>query len=107
MKMIIAIVNNDDAPDVMKALTKEKISATKLASTGSFLMKGNTTFISGVEDEQVEHVIEIIRDHSKRRKQLMPIDYAQFNPGFSSYPVEITVGGATIFVVNVEKFEKV
>ena len=107
MKMIFAIVNNDDAQDVMKALNKERVSVTKLASTGGFLMKGNTTFISGVEDDQVEGVISIIRDHSRRRTQIMPIDYAQFNPGLASYPVEITVGGATIFVVDVERFEKV
>ena len=107
MKMIFAIINNDDAQDVMKALNKERVSVTKLASTGGFLMKGNTTFISGVEDDQVESVISIIRDHSRRRTQIMPIDYAQFNPGLASYPVEITVGGATIFVVDVERFEKV
>lgn len=107
MKMIFAIVNNDDAQDVMKALNKERVSVTKLASTGGFLMKGNTTFISGVEDDQVEGVISIIRDHSRRRTQIMPIDYAQFNPGLASYPVEITVGGATIFVVDVERFKKV
>ena len=87
MKMIFAIVNNDDAQDVMKALNKERVSVTKLASTGGFLMKGNTTFISGVEDDQVEGVISIIRDHSRRRTQIMPIDYAQFNPGLASYPV--------------------
>ncbi len=106
MKMIFAIVNNDDAPDVMKALNKEKISVTKLASTGGFLKKGNTTFISGLEDDKVDGVIQLIKEHSRKRTQLMPVDYAQFNPGVSAYPVEITVGGATIFVVNVEHFEK-
>ncbi|MBQ3866446.1 MAG: cyclic-di-AMP receptor [Clostridia bacterium] len=107
MKMIFAIVNNDDSQDVMLALNKARISVTKLASTGGFLLKGNTTFISGVEDDQVENVIELIREHSRRRTQMMPIDYSQFNPGMVSYPVEVTVGGATIFVVDVEKFEKV
>ena len=107
MKMIIAIVNNDDSQDVMTALRKAHISVTKLASTGGFLMKGNTTFISGVENNEVDEVIELIREHSRRRTQLMPIDYSQFNPGMVSYPVEVTVGGATIFVVDVEKFEKV
>ncbi len=107
MKMIFAIVNNDDSQDVMSALNKAHISVTKLASTGGFLMKGNTTFISGVNDDQVEEVIELVREHSRRRTQLMPIDYSQFNPGMVSYPVEVTVGGATVFVLDVEKFEKV
>lgn len=107
MKMIFAIVNNDDAPEVMKTLNKERIPVTKLASTGGFLMKGNTTFISGVEDDMVEKVITMIREHSKKRTQLMPVDYSHYNPGVAAYPVEITIGGATIFVVDVEHFEKV
>ncbi|MBR2635210.1 MAG: cyclic-di-AMP receptor [Clostridia bacterium] len=107
MKMIFAIVNNDDAPDVMKTLNQERIPVTKLASTGGFLMKGNTTFISGVEDNMVDHVIELIKEHSKRRTQLMPIDYSHYNAGVSTpYPVEITIGGATVFVVDIEKYEK-
>ena len=106
MKMVFSIVNNDDAPDVMKTLNKEHIPATKLASTGGFLMKGNTTFISCVEDDLVEKTISLIKEHSKRRTQLMPVDYAHYNPGIAPYPVEITIGGATIFVVDVEHFEK-
>ena len=106
MKMIFAIVNNDDSNEVMKALNKEHISVTKLASTGGFLLKGNTTFISGVEDAMVEKTIAIIKEHSKRRTQIMPVDYAQYNPGLAPYPVEVTVGGATIFVMDVERFEK-
>ncbi len=107
MKMIFAIVNNDDSNEVMKALNKERISVTKLASTGGFLLKGNTTFISGVEDDMVEKTIEIIKEHSRRRTQIMPVDYAQYNPGLAPYPIEVTVGGATIFVLDVEHFEKV
>ena len=104
--MVFAIVNNDDAPDVIKVLTKEHISVTKLASTGGFLMKGNTTFISGVEDDMVEKTISLIKKHSRRRTQLMPVDYSHFNQGLAPHPVEITVGGATIFVMNIESFEK-
>ncbi len=106
MKMIFAIVNNDDANEVMKALNKEQIFVTKLASTGGFLSKGNTTFISGVEDNLVDKTIAVIKEHSKRRTQIMPVDYAQYNPGMTAYPVEITVGGATVFVLDVERFEK-
>lgn len=106
MKMIFAIVNNDDSQAVMKALTKEGIHVTKIASTGGFLMKGNTVFLSGVEDETVDHAIEIIKEHSRRRSQLMPVDYSHFTPGLAPYPVEVTVGGATIFVTDIEKFER-
>ena len=107
MKMIFAIVNNDDANDVMKALNEERISVTKLASTGGFLMKGNTTFISGVEDDMVEKTISLIKKYSQRRTQMMPVDYSHhFNRGLTPYPVEVPIGGATIFVLNIESIEK-
>ncbi len=106
MKMIFAVVNNDDSQDVMRALRKEGFYITRLASTGGFLMKGNTTLISVVENEKVEQATAVIKEHSKKRKQLVPIDYSQFNPGVAPYPVEVTVGGAAIFVVDVEQFER-
>ena len=70
MKLVLAIVSKDDSSMVSSALTQEGFSVTKLATTGGFLMAGNTTFISGVEDDQVEKVIDIIRKQSSRRTQI-------------------------------------
>lgn len=108
MKLIYAIVNNDDSHSVSTSLTKSGFSATKLASTGGFLMAGNTTFLICGEDEAVDNVIDIIRDHSKKRKQYVP-SAASFSADAApvSYPVEVSVGGATIFVTDIERFEKV
>lgn len=108
MKLIYAIVNNDDSHSVSTSLTKSGFSATKLASTGGFLMAGNTTFLICCEDEAVDNVIDIIRDHSKKRKQYVP-SAASFSADAApvSYPVEVSVGGATIFVTDIERFEKV
>ncbi len=106
MKMIFAIVSNEDASKVIKALNQEHFSATRLASSGGFLLKGNTTIISGVQDDQVQRVKELIKEHSKKRTQLMPIDYPHYSHGVAPYPVEITIGGATIFVMDVESYEK-
>ena len=72
MKLILAIVSNDDSGAVSSALTRGGFSVTKLATTGGFLMAGNTTFISGVEDEKVDEVIGIIAKHSRRRTQVVP-----------------------------------
>lgn len=106
MKLIFAIVSNDDSSKVAKELTKNKFSVTKLATTGGFLMAGNTTFIIGTEDEKVDQVIEIIGKHSKKRTQMVPSS-ASYGVGmYTSYPVEVQVGGATIFVTNVDRFEK-
>ena len=107
MKMIFVVINNDDAGEVLHALNQAHISATKLSSTGGFLSKGNTTILSGVEDDVVDKTISIIKENSQTRKQVVPIHYMQYSPGIPSYPVEITVGGATIFVMNIERFEKV
>jgi uncharacterized protein YaaQ len=107
MKLVLAIVSNDDSSMVLTGLTKEDFSVTKLATTGGFLMAGNTTFIVGVEDEKVQDVIDIITNYSKKRTQVVP-DSASYGTGiYSSMPVEVTVGGATIFVLNVDRFEKI
>ena len=65
MKLIYAIVNNDDAHSVSSSLTKSGFQATKLASTGGFLMSGNTTFLICSEDDKIDEIIEIIKDHSQ------------------------------------------
>ena len=72
MKLIMAIVSNDDTNFVIKALYKEKFQATKLATTGGFLSKGNTTLIVGCEDEDVNRVIDIIGSESKKRTEIVP-----------------------------------
>ena len=107
MKLIFAIINNDDSHAVQSALTKGGIQATKLASSGGFLMAGNTTFMICSEDDKLEEIIEIIRKHSHRRKQFVPNSASSGIGSYASFPVEVTVGGATVFVTNVERFEKI
>lgn len=107
MKLIMAIVNSDDSSNVSVALTKEGFSVTKLATTGGFLKTGNTTFLVGTEDDKVDHVVEIISRQSRRRTQLVPNATTMDMGMYNAYPVEVTVGGSTIFVMNVERFEKV
>ncbi len=107
MKLVYAIVNNDDSAIVSSALTKEGFFATKLASTGGFLLSGNTTFMVCTEEENVDKVINIISQKCKKRTQLVPTSSAHGIGMYSAVPVEVTVGGATIFVTNVERFEKI
>ena len=106
MKLIFAIVSNDDSSRVSKELTKNRFSVTRLATTGGFLMAGNTTFLIGTDDDKVDEVISIIGKHSKTRTQMVPSS-ASYGVGmYTSFPVEVQVGGATIFVTNIERFEK-
>ena len=107
MKLILAIVSNDDSSSVSTALNKANFSVTRLATTGGFLRAGNTTIIVGTEDEKVEKAIEIIGNESNRRTEIVP-STASYDIGrYASFPVEVQVGGATIFVLDVEQFIKI
>ena len=107
MKLVMAVVGSDDSGSVAAALTKDGFSVTKLATTGGFLKSGNTTFIVGTDDDKVDQVIDIIAKQSRRRAQLVPSTTTMDMGMYSAYRVEVTVGGSTIFVLNVERFEKV
>ena len=107
MKLILAIINKEDATEVSRHLIKSRFSVTKLATTGGFLMSGNITLIIGVDDEKVDEVIKIIEAHSQKRTEIVP-STATYGIGVTTaFPLEVTVGGATIFVLNVEDFIKV
>ncbi|MFZ5354223.1 MAG: cyclic-di-AMP receptor [Bacillota bacterium] len=108
MKLVIAVVQDEDVNELMSKLLHKKFSATKLASTGGFLREGNTTLFVGVEKEKVDDVIDIIKDVCKSRSQTLttPIPPTGSAGVFIPYPVEVTVGGATIFVIDIDRFEK-
>lgn len=105
MKLVFAVVNKEDSNAVSLALTKEGFSVTKLATTGGFLRAGNTTFMLGTDDSRVDQVISILEEHSKRRTQVVPSTTYGATPG-SAFPMEVTVGGATVFVTDIERYEK-
>ncbi|WP_343209258.1 cyclic-di-AMP receptor [Anaerolentibacter hominis] len=111
MKLIYAIIN-DDANDVISELNQNGFSVTKLATTGGFLRKGNTTLLIGTDEEKVQDVIDIVKKNCAQREQLVyntPIPPAG-GLGVGCYmptPVNIEVGGAIVFVTDVDRFEKV
>ena len=104
MKLILAIVSSDDSGELISVLTKNRFSVTKLATTGGFLRAGNTTVIIGVEEDKVEEVFSIIKSTCSTRKQITT-NQAPFG-GVMPYPIEIEVGGATVFVLDVDQFIK-
>ncbi len=107
MKLIIAIVSNDDSSAVSSTLTEHGYLITKLATTGGFLRAGNTTFLVGTEDEKVNEVVELIKGESKRRTEIVPATATFDISHYAAYPVEVQVGGATIFILEVSQFLKV
>jgi uncharacterized protein YaaQ len=94
MKLIIAVVQNEDANDVVDALLEAEFRTTRLASTGGFLRRGNTTMMIGVEDAQVDTVIDIIRSKAHTR--------AQGGEGGTT----VQTAAATIFVLDLEGYER-
>lgn len=106
MKLIIAIVNSEDASAVLSELTGQGFSVTKLATSGGFLRAGNVTMMIGVEEEQVQQALSVIEEFSSQRKQQVPVNSTYIGDSMISVPVEVTVGGATVFVLDVEQFYK-
>lgn len=109
MKLVFAVVHDEDGNKLMEELNKNGFSVTKLCSTGGFLKSGNTTLLVGVEKDKVDTVMEIIEKKSKSRKQVINSSMSPNGMGgmFIPYPVEVVVGGATVFVIDVERFEKI
>ncbi len=108
MKLVIGIVNNDDASDLINEITKASFQATKLSTSGGFLKTGNVTVLVGVEDEKTDEVVNIFKRCCSRRTQMISTAPPFLGEGFiSAAPVEITIGGATLFVVDVEQFMKI
>lgn len=108
MKLIVAIVQDQDSPSLVEDLTEKEYRVTKLSSTGGFLKSGNTTLLMGVENEQVDGVIKLIEDNCKTREITTSLLTVTM-PGdtYIPYPLEVKVGGATVFVLDVEKHVRV
>jgi len=111
MKLVLAIVQDDDAMDLIEELTDKNFRVTKLATTGGFLKSGNTTLMMGVEEEAVKDVVKVIEDVCKRRKEMVsaptPTTIGSGSGMYMPYPIEVEVGGATVFVLDVDQFYKV
>lgn len=108
MKLVIAVVQGKDVNQLLSSLTADGFRATQISSSGGFLRESNVTLLIGVEDHEVPAVQKLIQKNCHSRTHfvnpLMPI----VEPGDSLMPapVEVPVGGATVFVLGVERFER-
>nr|WP_313755680.1 cyclic-di-AMP receptor [Tissierella sp.] len=94
MKLIIAIIQDEYITKVIRTLMENKIRTTKLSSTGGFLKSGNTTLFIGVEDNKVDEVVELIKKECSSKKVKSGND-------------EITVGGANLFIMDIDNYIKI
>jgi uncharacterized protein YaaQ len=109
MKLVLAIVQEKDSRKLMQALVASEFQATMLASTGGFLREGNSTILIGTDENRVDDALAVIQKTCRVREQLVsplppvvePVD------SYISYPVKVQVGGATVFVLDVERLVKI
>jgi uncharacterized protein YaaQ len=108
MKLIIGIVHSDDADPLVRVLQQRGYRSTRISTTGGFLREGNATILIGTEPEHVGEVLGIIQESCHARTQfvspLPPV--AEAGELYIPRPVEVQVGGATVFVLNVERAER-
>ena len=108
MKLIIAIVQDEDTPALTEALVGAGHRFTKVSTTGSFLRTGNTSLLIGVEDAVVPTIMAVLRRTCRRRTQVAVPYSPALEPGLLYMPenFEVEVGGAVVFVIDVERFER-
>ena len=109
MKLILTVVHEKDQRHVQDSLLESGFQFTNVASTGGFLREGNVTLMIGVDEEQVEQVIDVVRESCQTREQYVNVMPPTMEPVGTVIPspVKVMVGGAIIFVLDVERFEKV
>jgi uncharacterized protein YaaQ len=105
MKMVMTVIQADDAGQINDALVRAGHRVTRMATTGGWLRRENATFLLGVEDEKLEEVLAILQQKGQRRKAYMttPLDMLGTVDGET---FEVEIGGATIFVIDIERFER-
>ena len=107
MKLIVGIVHSDDAPGLVRALASEGYRSTTISTTGGFLREGNATVLVGTPPARVDAVLSTIRDSCRARsKWVSPPPLTETGELYASEPTEVQIGGATVFVLDVERMER-
>jgi uncharacterized protein YaaQ len=108
-KLLIIVAADDDAEKLLRAMVGAGFPATKIGSTGGFLRRGNSTIMSGVDSTEVDAVLEIVQEICKPRSALIPLQLLPVMGDAVPFtdPMEVRIGGAVAFVLNVERFEKI
>ncbi|MFN8482913.1 MAG: cyclic-di-AMP receptor [Anaerolineae bacterium] len=107
-KLVVAIIHRDDAPGLVQALNKRGFSATVISTTGGFLREGNSTALIGTSEANLTEVLRIVKDNAHTRSRYVNSVPPVVDPGelYMAQPVEVEVGGAVTFVLEVERFDR-
>lgn len=106
MKLLFVIIQKEDTKPLTDALIDNEFHVTRISSTGGFLSGGNTTLMIGLEAERLQQCLDIIKEKSSRRRTVsVPVSTQQHVMGTPVAPFSVTVGGATVFVVDAESYK--
>ncbi len=106
-QLVLAIVQDEDAGPVIEALTGDGFRATRINTVGGFLRKGNATILVGVERERLHRALLIVRDNCETRTEyFVPTAPGEVGEPYPLDPIQVQVGGATVFVLDCERFER-
>jgi uncharacterized protein YaaQ len=107
MKIVIAVIQDYDTDTFLKAISKNNLMATRIASAGGFLRTGNTTVFLGVEDDEVPLVKRLLLEHCRLREdQTVPVDFPFVDDADFEQIYASRIGGGIAFVARVDRFEK-
>ncbi len=107
MKMIVAIVQDQDATEVTRTLRQAKVPHTSIKTRGGFLQRGSVMIMAGVDESAVDSVIDLMARHCHRREIMHKPDLGSMHPDAYVSPTTVSVGGAVIFILDVDQFRKI
>jgi len=107
MKAVVAVVQGQDTVRLGNALRQKGIPFTTIDSTGGFLRERNSTFMLGTPDDQLQRVLDVISANCHTRSEYVSSYPSAFDPAefYMPRPIEVQVGGASVWVLDVEYFE--
>jgi uncharacterized protein YaaQ len=106
MKLVVCIIHNRDKNRVTDKLIEAGFKFTIIGSTGGFLREGNTTYLIGIQEEEKDRLLEVVRENSSAREQILNVGSMEAPGGLLGSPVKVPVGGAVVFIMDVEQFAR-
>jgi uncharacterized protein YaaQ len=111
MYLVFLIIQSEDADVLTRRLSNAGVRVTRLNTIGGFLSRGNVTCLVGAQEDEVDRVMDVVRKTCyTRRRYINPLpsgaEPAHLAMAAPAYPLEVLVGGATVFMVPVARFER-
>lgn len=107
MKLLVAITDKSDAEEALDALLAEDVGVTRIDSTDGFLHEGKAILLIGVEEDRTASALDILREHCRSRMTQMqlPASLLHGETRVVGEPIQVKVGGALAFFLNIDHFE--